>query len=81
MLSSDLCSHGAAAGWGKTGSKRVLLGQASPAGSKGWGDPRMHLKAVRGERSRDVVWGVAGGNRQSKDDSAFEGDTVKEPSF
>ena len=81
MLPFDLCSHRAAAGWGKTASQQVLLGEAGPAGSEGWGRPRMPLKAVTGQRSRDVVWGLAGGDSQSKDHRAFGGDTVKEPSF
>lgn len=59
MLPFDLCSHRAAVGWGET------------AGSEGWGSPRMPFKAVKRERSRDVVWEVAGGDSRSKDRMGF----------
>jgi len=68
-------------GWDRAASEQVPTGEASPAGTEGWGTPRTPLEAAMGGSSRDVVCGVAGGDSQSSDQRAFGGDTVKEPSF
>lgn len=68
--------------WAETEPQQeALLGEASPAGSEGWGSPRTPLEVVSREKSGDGVWGIAGGNSQSKDHRAFGRGIIKEPNL